>query len=94
MPLKSALGSVLINGNSAVVDIPVNICMIGRTYKLIYKTTWSNCAVLHQGPPGDNPTYVFIGSKKQSDPPCLRFPLSRKHYSCGTRDGSEHRSPL
>lgn len=59
MSSKSALRSGLINGNSAVVDISANICIVGRTYKLVYETTWSNCSVLHQVPPVDNPTYFF-----------------------------------
>lgn len=76
MSWKSALESVLINVNSAGVDITANICMIGGTYKLLYKTTWFNCAVLHQVLPMDNPTYVFIGSKNQSDLTYLWLPLS------------------
>ena len=59
MSSESALGSGVINGNSAVVDTSTNICMIGRTYKLIYETTCSNCSVLHQAPPVDKPTYFL-----------------------------------
>ena len=79
MSPKAALGSVLMNDNSAVVDITVNICMIGRTSKLIYKILWSNCSV----PPQDDSTYFFIGSDNQSDLTCFsssdkchKFPLS------------------
>lgn len=76
MSLKSALGSELINGNSVVVDISANICMIGRIYKLVYETTWSNCSVLHQVPPVDSPTCFFLGAKNQLDLTCLQFSFS------------------
>lgn len=45
MLLKVVLGLVLMNDNFVVVDIIVNICMIGRILKLIYKIFWFNCFV-------------------------------------------------